>query len=122
MNALPTEPVHLIEDAETGDRFLIYGTNKGIRVELRYEGDTLWMTQKQMSELFGVNVPTISRHLKNIFDEGELIPDSVVSKNERTAADGKLYTTLHYNLDAIISVGRGMKSYKPIPRWPRTIW
>jgi hypothetical protein len=50
----PTEPVHLVEDVETGDRFLIYGTNKGVRVELRYDGDTLWMTQKQMSDLFGV--------------------------------------------------------------------
>jgi hypothetical protein len=110
MNAFPTEPVHLLEDADTGDRFLIYGTNKGIRVELRYEGDTLWMTQKQMSELFGVNIPTISRHLKNIFDEGELTPDSVISRNERTAADGKLYTIMHYNLDAIISVGYRVNS------------
>jgi len=78
--AIPTEPVHLIED-ETGDRLLIYGTDKGIKVELKYDGDTLWMTQKQMSELFGVNIPTISRHLKNVFDEGELVADSVVSKN-----------------------------------------
>jgi hypothetical protein len=110
MTALPTEPVRLIEDSETGNRFLIYGTSNGIRVELRYEGDTLWMTQKQMSELFGVNIPTISRHLKSIFDDNELSRDSVVSKNEITAADGKVYATLQYNLDAIISVGYRVSS------------
>jgi hypothetical protein len=105
MAATPTEPVHLVEDVDTGDRFLIYGTSKGIRVELRYDGDTLWMTQKQMSDLFGVNVPAISRHLKNIFDDNELDRNSVVSKMETTAADGKSYAVLQYNLDAVISVG-----------------
>jgi hypothetical protein len=63
------------------------------------------MTQKQMSELFGVNIPSISRHLKNIFDDNELEQDSVVSKNEITATDGKTYVALQYNLDAVISVG-----------------
>jgi hypothetical protein len=110
MAAVPTEPVHLLEEAETGSLFLIYGTNKGVRVELRYEGETFWMTQKQMSELFGVNVPTISRHLKNIFEDKELHQDSVVSKSETTASDGKAYVTLHYNLDAIISVGYRVSS------------
>jgi hypothetical protein len=60
VNPVPTEPVHLFEDAETGDRFLIYGTEKGIRVELRYDGDTLWMTQAQMAELYGVDRSVIS--------------------------------------------------------------
>jgi hypothetical protein len=55
MNRIPTEPVHLIEDAETGDHILIYGTEKGTRLELRYEGDTLWMNQPQIAELFGVS-------------------------------------------------------------------
>ena len=68
------------------------------------------MTQKQLSELFGVNIPTISRHLKNIFDEGELDPNSAISKSERTASDGKAYSTMQYNLDAIISVGYRVSS------------
>jgi hypothetical protein len=98
------------EDAVTGDRLLVYGTDKGRKIDVKYHGDTLWMTQKQLSDLFGVNVPTVSRHLKNIFEEGELDPISVISKNERTAADGKLYVTMQYNLDAIISVGYRVSS------------
>jgi hypothetical protein len=58
-----------------------------------------------MSDLFGVNVPAISRHLRNIFDDNELDQNSVVSKMETTAADGKSYAVLQYNLDAVISVG-----------------
>ena len=60
MTPAPTEPVHLIQDAATGDRLLIYGTEKGIRIELHYEGDTLWMTQAQIAELFGRDVSNIS--------------------------------------------------------------
>ena len=56
-----SEPVHLVEDADTGDRFLIYATEKGMRVELQYEGETLWMTQAQMAELFGVDRTVITR-------------------------------------------------------------
>ena len=55
--------------------------------------ETLWRTQKTMAQLFGVGVPAISKHLKNIFEEGELVADSVISKMETTAADGKNYTT-----------------------------
>jgi hypothetical protein len=98
------------DEAVTGDRLLVYGTDSGIKIDVKYHGDTLWMTQKQLSELFGVNIPTISRHLKNIFEEGELDPNSVISKNERTAADGKMYSTMQYNLDAIISVGYRVSS------------
>ena len=57
-----------------------------------------------MAQLFGVGVPAISKHLKNIFEEGELVADSVISKMETTAADGKNYTTAYYSLDAIIAV------------------
>lgn len=106
----PIEPVHLIEDAETGDRFLIYGTDKGIRVELRYEGDALWMTQAQISELFGIDRSVVGRHLRNIFEEGELEEGSVCAKYARTADDGKTYQTQHYNLDAVISVGYRVNS------------
>ena len=70
INPLPTEPVHLVEDAATGDRFLIYGTEKGIRIELRYDGDTLSITQSRIADLFGRDVSTISRHINNIIEEG----------------------------------------------------
>ena len=66
--------------------------------------ETLWRTQKTMAQLFGVDVPAISKHLKNIFEEGELVADSVISKMETTAADGKNYTTTYYSLYAIIAV------------------
>ena len=69
--------------------------------------ETLWRTQKTMAQLFGVDVPAISKHLKNIFEEGELVADSVISKMETTAADGKNYTTTYYSLDAIIAVKTG---------------
>lgn len=103
-------PVHLVEDFETGDRLLIYGTDKGVRIELRYEGETLWMTQEQMAALFGVDRSGIAKHLKNIFAEGELDEVAVCAKNARTAADGKVYDTQFYNLDAIISVGYRVSS------------
>ena len=103
-------PVHLVEDGTTGDRFLIYGTDRGVRVELQYASDTLWMTQDQMAALFGVDRSGIAKHLKNVFAEGELEESAVCAKNARTAADGKSYTTQHYNLDAIISVGYRVSS------------
>ena len=70
-----------------------------------YTNETFWLTQKAMAELFGVQKVAISKHLKNIFEEGELEENSVVSKMETTAADGKIYNTSFYNLDAIIAVG-----------------
>ena len=65
-----------------------------------------------MAQLFGVGVPAISKHLKNIFEEGELVVDSVISKMETTAADGKNYTTTYYSLDVIIAVGYRVSSLK----------
>jgi len=70
----------------------------------------MWATQKTMAELFNVNFPAISKHLKNIFEEGELKKNSVISKMEITAYDGKKYNTNFYNLDAIISVGYRVNS------------
>jgi hypothetical protein len=75
-----------------------------------YAGETFWLSQKRMAELFGVEVPAVSKHLKNIFDSSELREDSVVSKMEITAADGKNYLTALYNLDAIIAVGYRVNS------------
>jgi hypothetical protein len=102
------EPVHLIEDAETGDRFLIYGTEKGTRVELRYDGDNLWMTQAQMAELFGVDRSVVTKHLANIYESGELDTEATSAKVAQVRTEGGREVTRQietYNLDAVISVG-----------------
>lgn len=77
----------------------------GSSVELRYEDENVWLTQRLMAELYGVSVPAINQHLKTIFADGELDENSVVKKFLITAADGKSYNTNHYNLQAIIAVG-----------------
>ena len=79
-------------------------------IEVRFDEDTVWLTQAQIAELFGVKQPAISKHLKNIFNCGELDEDSVYSILEYTAADGKRYDTRIYNLDAILSVGYRVNS------------
>ena len=92
---------------------LFYKTDKGdIKVEIMLYRENLWLTQAKMAELFEVQKAAISKHLKNIFASGELAEDSVVSKMETTATDGKVYTTNHYNLDAIIAVGYRVNSKK----------
>ena len=94
-------------------QFLLYNMpDADGKVQVVIKGETLWCTQKAMAQLFGVGVPAISKHLKNIFEEGELDADSVISKMETTAADGKNYTTTYYSLDAIIAVGYRVSSLK----------
>ena len=94
-------------------QFLLYNMpDTDGKVQVVIKGETLWCTQKAMAQLFGVGVPAISKHLKNIFEEGELVADSVISKMETTAADGKNYTTTYYSLDAIIAVGYRVSSLK----------
>ena len=106
MAADPNEPVHLVEDAETGARFLVYASEKGFRLDIHYEGETLWMTQAQIAELFGRDVSTISRHIANIFEEGELEEGASLQKLQTT---GGRPVTL-YNLDVVISVGYRVSS------------
>lgn len=100
------EPVTLYEDEATGDRFLVYGTDKGLRLDVRYEGETVWMTQAQMSQLFGRDVSTISRHIANILDEGELDETSSLQKAQTTPGRPSVL----YNLDMIVSVGYRVSS------------
>ena len=88
--------------------FQIEGKVDGVQVV--YRDENIWCTQKAMAQLFDVGVPAISKHLKNIFETGELLEDSVISKMETTASDGKNYTTTFYHLDAIISVGYRVNS------------
>ena len=90
--------------------FMLEGQDDGIQV--MYEDETIWATQKAMAQLFDVGVPAISKHLKNIFESGELVENSVISKMETTASDGKNYDTTFYNLDAIISVGYRVNSVR----------
>ena len=94
-------------------QFLLYNMpEEEGKVQVVVKGDTIWCTQKAMAQLFGVGVPAISKHLKNIFEEGELQMDSVISKMETTAADNKNYSTTFYSLDAIIAVGYRVNSMK----------
>ena len=94
-------------------QFLLYTMPEAEgKVQVVIKEETLWCTQKAMAQLFGVGVPAISKHLKNIFEEGELSADSVISKMETTATDGKQYTTSFYSLDSIIAVGYRVSSLK----------
>jgi len=98
--------------SDAGD-FLFYQTEDGqTRVQVRVAGETVWLSQKAMAELFQKDVRTISEHIRNIFEEGELRPDPVVRNFRITAADNKQYDTRHYNLDVIISVGYRVKSLR----------
>lgn len=90
--------------------FMFEGKEDGIQV--MYKDETIWATQKAMAQLFDCSTDNISLHLKNIFASGELVKDSVTEKNSATAADGKNYQTMFYNLDAIISVGYRVNSVR----------
>ena len=89
---------------------IIYQTEDGLtKVNVTFDADTVWLSLDQMAELFQRDKSVVSRHIRNIFSEGELIRDSVVAKNATTAADGKKYQVEYYNLDVIISVGYRVK-------------
>jgi len=95
------------------NEIILYSTPEGDKkVGVLFHDENFWLTQKALAELFNVKVPAVSKHLKNIFDSGELDEDSVVSIMETTAADGKTYKTKYYNLDAIIAVGYRVNSYQ----------
>ncbi len=93
--------------------FLLFQADNGkITIETRMENETVWLSINQMAELFGVDKSGISRHLKNIFETGELSRNSVVAKFATTAVDNKIYQVEHYNLDGIISVGYRVNSVR----------
>lgn len=98
---------------ETQSNLLIYQSEDGVtRIETRLEGETVWLTQAQLCELFQKSKATISEHIKHVFEEGELEEISVVRNFRTTAADGKNYEMTYYNLDVIISVGYRVKSHQ----------
>jgi len=92
---------------------LLYQAPDGrTRLEVRMQGETVWLTQAQMAELFQRERSVITKHIRNIFEEGELVQESVCADFAHTAADGKTYQTVCYNLDVIISVGYRVKSHR----------
>jgi hypothetical protein len=92
---------------------ILYTDPKGrVKIEVLYIEETFWMNQKRLSELFGVDRSVVTKHLQNVFESGELLENSVCAKIAQTAADGKTYQTLFYNLDAIIAVGYRVNSYE----------
>ncbi len=99
------------ENVEQKSNIIIYTTQDGLtKIETTFDEDTVWLSIDQMAELFQRNKSTISRHIKNIFSEGELVRESVVANFATTASDGKTYQVDYYNLDVIISVGYRVKS------------
>lgn len=96
-----------------GGEFLFYQSDDGrIRLQVRLENESVWLTQAQLSELFQRERSVITKHIRNIFEEGELEEQAVCANFARTAADGKTYQTVYYNLDVIISVGYRVKSQR----------
>ncbi len=98
-------------DKNPKGELLVYQTDDGqVKLDVRLENESLWLSLNQMASLFGVDKSGVSRHLKNIFETGDLVRDSVVAKTATTAADGKVYQVEYFNLDAIISVGYRVNS------------
>ena len=95
---------------KTEGEIILYQSDDSTQLEVRIENETVWLSLNQMSDLFGRDKSVISRHIRNVFAEGELESSSVVAKNATTAIDGKIYQIGFYNLDVIISVGYRVKS------------
>ena len=103
------------ENEQNNSEMMIYTTEDGLtKIETTFDGDTVWLSIDQMAELFQRDKSTISRHIKNIFAEGELKREAVVANFATTAADGKTYQVDYYNLDVIISVGYRVKSQRGV--------
>ena len=95
---------------ESRNEIVVYQPDAALRLDVRLENETVWLTQEQMVCLFGRDQSVIARHINNIFKEGELVRDSVYAKFAYTAKDGKIYQVAYYNLDVVISVGYRVRS------------
>ena len=102
--------INYIHPLENEPQIVLYQPDESIRLEVKVEGETVWLTQAQMTELFRTTRNNITMHIRNIFREGELEENSVCKESLRTAGDGKKYRTKSYNLDVIISVGYRVKN------------
>ena len=109
MNAIT--PITLAPSSHHNE-IILYQQDSTVKLEVRLENETVWLTQQQMTELFQTSKQNISLHVNNIFKEGELDSNSVVKESLTTASDGKKYKTKYYNLDVIISVGYRVKSLR----------
>ena len=103
--------------------FVAAGGESEMSVEMRYEDENIWLTQKMMSELYDVSVSAVNQHLKRIFSDNELDENSVIKKYLITASDGKKYSTNHYNLQAIIAVGFKIENERAVQfrKWANQI-
>lgn len=102
-----------IDPSDELNNFVLYTAPSGeVKIEIYIQNETIWLTQQKIAALFGVDRTVVTKHLKNIFEDGELVKDSVSAIFAHTAADGKKYDTNFYNLDAIISVGYRVNSTK----------
>lgn len=98
---------------KSGGELILYQTEDSqTRVQVRLEGETVWLTQAQMAELFQRERSVVTKHIRNIFEEGELVESAVCANYAHTATDGKTYRTAYYNLDVVISVGYRVKSHR----------
>lgn len=108
-----SDPKRPTPPAAPSGQFLFYRSADGkLKIEVRFAEETVWLTQQQMADLFQTSKQNVSRHIQNVFAEGELAEAAVVKDYLTTAADGKNYATRHYNLDVIISVGYRVKSHR----------
>ena len=106
-------PDNLPEIPDRSSEILLYQTEDGTtKLEVRFSGETVWLSQAQLSDLFQRERSVITKHIRNIFEEGELERESVCANFAQTAADGKEYRVEHYNLDVVISVGYRVKSHR----------
>lgn len=103
--------------------FVAAGGDSDASVEMRYEDENIWLTQRMMAELYGVSVPAINQHLKRIFSDNELEESAAIKQYLITAADGKNYLTKHYNLQAIIAVGFKIENERAVQfrKWANQI-
>jgi hypothetical protein len=117
----PAEPLSVLEDA-TGNRFITYETKEGTQIEVHFDGEDPWFTQKDIAAMFGVAVSDVSRHIKRYNEDGE-IDNSVIAEFTITASDGKTYPTKHYSLDVAFYVGYRVNSTegKLFRRWATRI-
>ena len=108
---------------ENQGEIILYQPDSEVKLEVRLEEETVWLTQAQMAELFQTTRNNVTLHIRNIFKEGELVENSVCKESLRTAADGKKYRTNFYNLDVIISVGYRVKSVRgtQFPQWANKV-
>ena len=97
---------------EKRGEIILYQPDSEVRLEVRLENETVWLSIEEMSQLFGRDISVIGKHIRNVFKEGELLKEAVWAKFAYTASDGKTYQVDYYNLDVIISVGYRVKSHR----------